>query len=134
AHLKAAKVISYGPKSITVLDFDERVINSVRRFAERLGPEVSISADLFNVADPLPEQHFRAYDGFHINPPWGASNGGESVLAFLERGSEATKDKSLGVVVIADDPELGWTQEVLRDTQRRALELGFVVAELLPQL
>lgn len=134
AHLKAQNVINYGPKSITLLDFDERIVNSVRRFSEKLHPKIEISAHLYNVAEALPQEHFGAYDGFHINPPWGASNSGESVIAFFERGSQATKEKSLGIVVIADDPDLPWTQEVLRDTQRCALELGYVVSELLPQL
>jgi predicted methyltransferase len=134
AHLKAQNVINYGPKSITLLDFDERIVNSVLRFGEKLHPKIEISAHLYNVAEALPQEHFGAYDGFHINPPWGASNSGESVIAFFERGSQATKEKSLGIVVIADDPDLLWTQEVLRDTQRRALELGYVVSELLPQL
>ncbi|MGA3941089.1 bis-aminopropyl spermidine synthase family protein [Ralstonia nicotianae] len=134
AHLRTQDVIDYGPRSITLLDFDERIVNSVQRFGEKLQGKVKISAELYNVADALPQGHFGAYDGFHINPPWGASNGGESVRAFFERGSEATKEKSLGIVVIADDPELPWTQKVLRETQVRAIELGYVVAELLPQL
>lgn len=134
AHLKAQDVINYGPNSITLLDFDERIVNSVRRFGEKLHSKIEVSAYLYNVTEALPLEHFGAYDGFHINPPWGASNGGESVIAFFERGSQATKEKSLGVVVIADDPDLPWTQEVLRDTQHRALELGYVVSELLPQL
>ncbi|WP_199545052.1 bis-aminopropyl spermidine synthase family protein [Paraburkholderia kururiensis] len=134
AHLKAQGVIEYGPKSITLLDFDERIVTSFRRFGEKLRDSVDIFAYLYNVADPLPRQHFGVYDGFHINPPWGASNGGESVTAFLERGSQATKEKSLGIVVIADDPDLPWTQSVLRDTQARAMELGYLVAEMQPQL
>lgn len=134
AHLKAQDVIDYGPSSITLLDFDERIVNSVLRFGEKLAPKIEITAQLYNVADPLPPEHFGAYDGFHINPPWGASNAGQSVTAFLERGSQATNAKGLGIVVIADDPELPWTQEVLRDTQKRAIELGYVVSEMLPQL
>jgi N4-bis(aminopropyl)spermidine synthase len=134
AHLKAQKVINYGPQSITLLDFDERIVNSVRRFGEKLSSHIRIASHLYNVADALPSEHFGVYDGFHINPPWGASNDGESVIAFFERGSQATKEKSLGIVVIADDPDLSWTQGVLRDTQHRALELGYVVAEMLPQL
>lgn len=134
AHLKAQDVISYGPESITLLDFDERIVNSVRRFGEKLAPKIEITAHLYNVADPLPPEHFGAYDGFHINPPWGASNGGQSVTAFLERGSQATNERGLGIVVIADDPDLPWTQEVLRDTQLKAIQLGYVVSEMLPQL
>lgn len=134
AHLKAQGVINYGPTSITLLDFDERIVRSVQRFGEKLRDKVKISAHLYNVADALPPEHFAAYDGFHINPPWGASNGGQSVNTFFERGSQATKAKSLGIVVIADDPELPWTQEVLRETQKRAIELGFIVSEMQPQL
>lgn len=134
AHLKVQGVIDYGPRALTVLDFDERIVNSVRRFGEKLAPRLEVAAQLYNVADPLPSAHFGAYDGFHINPPWGASNEGESVLAFLERGSQATNEKSLGIVVIADDPDLPWTQAVLRDTQRRGHELGYVVAEMQPQM
>ncbi|MGA4816727.1 bis-aminopropyl spermidine synthase family protein [Pseudomonas aeruginosa] len=39
AHLKAQGVIDYGPSSITLLDFDERIVNSVLRFGEKLAPE-----------------------------------------------------------------------------------------------
>ncbi len=134
AHLKSEGVINYGPSSITLLDFDERIVNSVKRFGEKLIDTVSIEAHLYNVSDPIPNEHLNAYDGFHINPPWGASNGGESVAVFLERGSEAIKAGGLGIMVIADDPDLSWTQFVLRDAQQRAIELGYVVCEMQPQL
>jgi N4-bis(aminopropyl)spermidine synthase len=134
AHLKAQDVINYGPKSIAVLDFDERIVNSIQRFGEKLYPKIQVSAYLYNVADALPLEHFGAYDGFHMNPPWGASNSGESVITFFERGSQATNEKSLGIVVIADDPDRPWTQEVLWESQHRALELGYVVSEMQPQL
>lgn len=44
AHLKAEGVIDYGPKSLTLLDFDERIVNSVRRFGEKLAPVLEVSA------------------------------------------------------------------------------------------
>lgn len=134
AHLKSEGVINYGPTSITLLDFDERIVNSVKRFGEKLKDSVEIQAHLYNVSDPIPPEHLGLYDGFHINPPWGASNGGESVVIFLERATEAMKPGGLGIMVIADDPDLAWTQFVLRDTQQRAIELGFVVCEMQPQL
>src|SRR5471032_3037874 len=58
AHLKAQQVIDYGPKSITLLDFDERIVTSVQRFGEKLRGVVDISAHLYNVADSLPDRHF----------------------------------------------------------------------------
>lgn len=134
AHLKSEGVIDYGPIAITVLDFDERIVNSVKRFGEKLKDSVEIYAHLYNVSDPIPAEHLNAYDGFHINPPWGASNDGESVVVFLERASEATRPGGLGIMVIADDPALPWTQHVLKDAQQRAIELGYVVSEMQPQL
>jgi N4-bis(aminopropyl)spermidine synthase len=72
-------------------------------------------------------------DAFYTNPPWGASNGGESVIAFLDRGIEAVHDQGQGAVVIGDDPKIPWTQEVLQRTQRAFLSSGFVISELHPQ-
>lgn len=132
AHLKGQHVVEYGPKTMQVLDFDERIVKSIIRFAESYRYE-HVSARLYNVADPIPDDLLGSKDAFYTNPPWGASNEGESVLAFVERGIECTKDEGLGVVVIADDPSYSWTQPVLRTVQLRVLEAGFVVAEMDPQ-
>lgn len=133
-HLGTLNIFKEYPNSITLLDFDERIVDSVNIFAEKYGFPTKISAELYNVIDPLPEKYFGRFDSFHINPPWGASNGGESVFLFLERGIEATNKKAEGMMVIADDPQLPWTQEVLGDSQKQASQLGFLVAEMLPQL
>jgi len=53
AHLKAQRVINYGPQSITLLDFDERIVNSVRRFGEKLSPHIKISSHLSIVRTEL---------------------------------------------------------------------------------
>ncbi len=133
-HLGKLGIFENYPNTITILDFDERIVNSIIRFAEKFRFGTSMSAHLYNVVDALPKDFIAKFDAFHINPPWGASNGGESVLLFLERGIEAVNKSGEGVIVIADDPKLAWTQEVLGISQRRANELGFLVAEMLPQL
>ena len=133
-HLSTQEIFSVSPKTITLLDFDERIVNSVTRFAENYGFKGRMTAYLYNVADALPEEHCGAYDAFYTNPPWGKSNGGESVFVFLERGIEATNERSEGAIVIADDPSLPWTQEVLAASQHYAFNNGFNVAELIPQL
>lgn len=132
-HLHHQGHLSSGPEKVTILDFDERVIFSVARFAEQYGISNRVSAELYNVVDPLPESHWHRYDAFYTNPPFGASNGGASVAAFVQRGSEAVTSKGFGCIVLADDPELSWSQETLRSTQDLALDLGFVIAELIPQ-
>ena len=133
-HLGTQGVFSSCPSSITLLDFDERIVNSVARFSEKYEFSDRMAAQLYNVVDPLPDGVFGKFDGFYTNPPWGASNGGESVFVFLERGIEATNSSSEGAIVIADDPSLPWTQEVLAASQRHAADRGFLVAELMPQL
>jgi len=133
-HLRKAGVIDYGPKHIEVLDFDERIVMSIRRFAEKNNFGDQMSARLYNVVDPLPQDLMHTKDAFYTNPPWGASNDGESVNVFVERGIEAVKKEAMGMVVIADDPKTEWTQSVLLSCQRLANDHGFLVAEMLPEM
>lgn len=134
AHLRNEGVIGYGPRQITIFDFDGRLVESVNEFARKSECEHLINAQLYNVFYPLPTEQLGTYDGFHINPPWGQYNDGQSVVAFLERGIQLTKLGGTGVVVIGDDPERAWTGRVLQQTQRAALELGLVVSEMIPAL
>lgn len=134
AHLVNEGVLSYGPSKITVLDFDERMVNSINHFAGDYDLTERIQAVLYNVIDALPSELLRAYDGFHINPPWGQHNEGESVCVFLERGIELVRHGGTGVVVIADDKSLPWANQVLERTQRTALDRGLVVQQMIPAL
>jgi len=133
-HLLNSKLIEQGPASIVLLDFDERIVNAGKRFADLAGFPEKFEAILYNVIDPLPEAIFQKKNAFYTNPPWGASNGGESVRVFMERGMEAVGLGGLGMVVIADDPNTPWTQEVLASTQNAALKNGFIMAEMIPAL
>jgi N4-bis(aminopropyl)spermidine synthase len=131
AYLQKRNIISYGPSEIVVFDFDERVCGAVSRFAdaEQLA---GLSAQLYNCLDPFPGPiHF---DAFYTNPPWGASNGGESVKVFMQRGMEATSYAGEGMVVIADDADLEWPKRVLANVQSYALSSGFFVQRMVPRL
>jgi len=87
---------------------------------------------LYNCLDPFPgPTHF---DCFYTNPPWGASNDGESVKVFMQRGMEATSYAGEGMVVIADDVELEWPKRVLANVQSYALSSGFFVQRMVPRL
>jgi predicted RNA methylase len=131
AYLKAREILSYGPTSIAVFDFDERICNAVTRFADHERIE-GLSAHLYNVLDTFPGP--TDFDCFYTNPPWGASNNGESVNVFVERGMEATSFKGEGLVVVADDPELDWPKVVLANLQATALAAGFFVQRMMPQV
>src|SRR5438477_1362642 len=131
AYLHHREILPYGPSGIVVFDFDERICNAVTRFAdvERLE---TLSATLYNVLDAFPGP--ADFDCFYTNPPWGASNEGESVKVFMQRGMEATNYAGEGAVVIADDTEKEWAMRVLANVQRFALSSGFFVQRMLSRI
>lgn len=122
-----------GAQAVRILDFDERVVISVRLFAERFRLSKRISAELYNVADPLPEKYWKTFQGFYTNPPFGASNRGMSIQAFLMRGIEAVGADAVGCIVLADHPSSSWSQDVLHETQKSVLNMGFWISELIPE-
>lgn len=132
-HLHELKILDKGPSSIHVLDFDERVVLSVQQFAKTFKIADRVSAELYNVVDPLPKKHWRKFDGFYTNPPFGKSNGGRSVEAFIQRGEEAVGKDGVGCLAIADDERLPWSQNVLLATENLVLNKGFIISELLPR-
>lgn len=127
AYLKARDVLDFGPTKITVFDFDERTVQSVKRFADKERIE-HLDAQLYNVLEPFPDT--TQFDCFYTNPPWGASNGGESVKVFVDRGIEAVKGIGEGMIVIADDDDRPWPKVVLANVQRHASEHGFFVSRM----
>ena len=133
AYMQKSGEIEGMVKEICVLDFDERIVNSINQFAEKHGMSSIISARLYNVADPLPQDLWSKFDCFYCNPPYGSRNGGVSITAFMQRGFEATKNSAQGCVVIADVYEKDWTGEVIASTQQYALDHGFIVCEMIPK-
>ena len=132
AYLLQREIVTTGPASIVVYDFDERMVNAITRFADSEHLE-SLSARLYNCLDPLPRHE--KFDLFYTNPPWGASNAGASVNVFVERGFELIGFDGEGLVVIADQhDEFPWTGEVLANVQAFAAAQGFYVRSLMADL
>ncbi len=132
AVLKHREIYGYGPREVMVLDFDERIVNSVKRIADREGID-GLDARLYNVIDPLPDD-LGEFDCFYTNPPWGQYNEGRSVNAFVGRGMEAISNVGEGLIVIAGDLELAWSAKVLANVQRNAADHGFFVGRMQPNL
>ncbi len=126
-YLKQREVLDFGPSRIVVFDFDERTVNAVKRFADHERLE-NLDAELYNVLDPFPS--CPKFDLFYTNPPWGQSNNGASVNAFVQRGIEAIHFEGEGCVVIADDDELPWPKQVLASVQAYAAVRGFYVSRM----
>jgi predicted methyltransferase len=130
-YLQARGIVPYGPAHVTVFDFDERICNAVTRFADRERLE-NLEARLYNWLDAFPA--CSQFNAFYTNPPWGASNDGESVNVFMQRGMEAIGFAGDGAVVVADDPTLEWPSRVLANLQRAALDAGFYVQRMMTQV
>jgi len=131
AYLHARGIVDYGPTEITVFDFDECICSAVERFADRERLEI-LHSYLYNCLDAFPGP--LNFDCFYTNPPWGASNEGESVCVFMQRGMEATNYAGEGLVVIADDDELAWPKKVLARVQQFAITSGFFVQKMMPKM
>jgi predicted methyltransferase len=127
AYLMARSVLDFGPSKITVFDFDERTVQAVKRFADKERLE-HLGAELYNCLDAFPNRN--KYDCFYTNPPWGASNNGESVKVFVQRGLEAIGYDGDGMIVIADDDELSWPKQVLANVQGFTAVNGFYVSRM----
>jgi predicted methyltransferase len=131
AYLKSRGILDYGPTETMVFDFDERMCSAIARFADKEGIE-TLKSSLYNCLDAFCGS--TDFECFYTNPPWGASNNGESVKVFIERGMEATGFAGEGMVVIADDDELEWPKHVLANVQDFALKSGFFVQKMMPQM
>ncbi len=129
-HLSRHGVFAEAPKHIRVLDFDERIVNAINGFADAHGYSQLIEAELYNVADPLPQRLISQANAFYTNPPWGASNRGESVIAFMQRGIECVGGPAMAAVVVANEPKLPWTQKVLSRARTALHRAGFVTDQL----
>src|SRR5438876_454177 len=114
AYLHARGIVNYGPSHVIVYDFDERICSAVKRFADKERLD-NLDATLYNCIDAFPGP--ADFDCFYTNPPWGASNEGESVCLFMQRGMEAVAYSGEALVVIADDEELEWPGRVLAKVQ-----------------
>ena len=131
AYLNRRKILSYGPSAITVFDFDERICGAVTRFADAERLE-TLNAVLYNCVDAFPGPI--DFDCFYTNPPWGASNEGESVKVFVQRGMEATNYAGEGAIVIADDADKEWPERVLANVQKFALSSGFFIQRMMSRV
>ncbi len=132
AYLHKIGILKHGPSKIHILDFDERIVLSIKHFAKKFEIENVISSELYNVASALPKEHWQKFDGFYTNPPYGASNNGKSVECFLKRGIEACKGDCVASVVIADDGDSQWTRNVLFNTQTYMLSNFYFLSQQIP--
>lgn len=124
------------PKSIRVLDFDERIINNNRKVLEKYMPDLIsfLTADLYNVINKVPKDDVAAHDFFYINPPYGAFNNGLSCILWLHRCIELCNDYCRGCVIVPsyNNQKDSWQTKSMFAIQEFLNEKGFVITEMLP--
>ena len=124
-----------GPAEMTLLDFDDRLLEVARTLAEEHHFSERFTGRLYNVFDPLPKELVGTFDAFYTNPPYGASNLGASARLFITRGCELTSsERSAGYILLPTDHERLWTRTSMSATQRFLINHGWCVAAQLPQL
>ncbi len=120
----------YSPKSITVLDFDERILNNIKQITQDEGNQ-NINTELYNVINTIPLSHRKKYNFFYINPPYGSKNNGLSCKIWLYRCFELCCDKCFGCIIIPYDEEQVWTKINMNEIQLFLANNGFVIRDMI---
>lgn len=130
--LFATKGIINSPKSLSVLDFDERIVNNALNFSEefRFSDKLRFSCEKYNVIERIPDKHREKYDFFYINPPYGSKNTGVSCEVWLHRCMDLCKTASSGCIIIPYDMEQEWTVKAMIYVQKFLLSHGFVIRDM----
>lgn len=121
------------PSHITVFDFDEGILKFIRTITQ----EYQLDGDhletvLYNVQDPIPEEHCEKADVFYTNPPYGFSNAGQSGRIFLQRCMEMCEPtRSRGVAILPYDIDNHKASAAMTKTQEFLVTHGYVISEML---
>jgi N4-bis(aminopropyl)spermidine synthase len=122
------------PAHMLVIDFDERLLANMRRFANQHGFGKLLETRCYNVFDAVPRDLVGRYDWFYTNPPYGCRNQGASAQLFINRGCEITGIGGSGCIILPDDRSRPWSHEAMALTQQFLGTHGWTVAEKLRQL
>ena len=120
------------PAYCLLCDFDERVLKHVEGTSSRFSSSQTVECIRYNVFDPVPSALLEQFDFFHTNPPYGQFNGGNSVIAFVERAMATVKAGGEGVILLANDVRYHWTAPVLQNVLQHIISKGitpFTVTE-----
>ena len=128
--LFATREIIQSPKSISVLDFDERIINNALNFSKECNFNIKFYCNKYNVIQRVPKKYMNKYNFFYINPPYGSKNSGMSCEAWLHRCMDLCKVESSGCIIIPYDPEKKWTIDAMLNIQTFLLAYGFVIRDM----
>lgn len=130
--LFSVKEIIESPKSISVLDFDERIVNNILNFSQEFEFEkkLNLFSEKYNVIQTISDKYRNKYDFFYINPPYGSKNAGVSCEVWLHRCMDLCKSTCSGCIIIPYDLQQQWTVEAMLYIQKFLLEHGFIIRDM----
>lgn len=134
--LLLAKGLVEKVKGVTLLDFDERILNYHRKVYEKncLSSFYQLNLINYNVLNPVPKHLKNTFDMFYINPPYGSKNKGFSCITWLTRCLDLCKDKCYGCIIIPCSDEYQWSIEAMETIQKYLIDNGFIIREFYPNI
>ncbi len=118
------KILGVMPNCVHIVDFDMRVLHSIRVAFKLLGLEGMLGTTVYNVFDSIPPFLAGSFDWSYANPPYGKFNRGESVWLFIHRGIDFCKSIGGGTLIIPNDSTRGWTAANAARIKRVVEEVG----------
>lgn len=131
-HISVALAKIAEPKSITVLDIDNRILDNISMWGEKI--KYTIHTHQYDVFNPMSKIFQNKFDFFYTNPPYGSKNNGESIIAFMKRGMESIKKRASGCIVMPFQESKEWTIKNSINIEKFILENGFVIDEKINDL
>jgi len=120
------------PDHILVIDFDKRILKSIKKFAKDQDLDYLIDAELYNVKWKVPERYIEWGDFFYTNPAFGSKTEpkGLPIIIFIDRCLSMCAPRASGCIVLPYDPTRPWTPEVTLNVQAYLIEMKCVIREM----
>lgn len=112
------------PKSITVIDIDQDILDLIKQNFEELDIKIPLKTLTHDLAKPLPQELTRKFDVFMTQPP-------DTVLGFtlfVSRGVELLKKKP-GMIGYAGLTTIGCPIDGLLEIQRIFTQMGLLITD-----
>ena len=96
-------------KSMSIMDFDERILHSLKEIEESQNLNCSLSYYLYNIINPVDSNLRQKFDYFYINPPYGSKNNGLSCIMWLHRCMDLCSVNAEGCIIVPFDDMFPWS-------------------------
>lgn len=122
---------SLGIDSMTLFDFDERILNAFKSVTTSHQGLTPIFYQLYNIIDPVTPNYRSHFDFFYINPPYGSKNAGQSCIMWLMRCMELATPDAEGCIIMPSDGRYPWAHVGMENVNAFLNSNGFQVLQVI---